>query len=269
MTNLLIQIRKLNGLGNRALAEPYAGGAGASLNLLYLEEAPDIYINDADPAIHDLWWTIVHRPEPFLHLLSSTRVNMAEWRRQRAVYRSSSASRLRRGFSAFYLNRCNRSGIIIDGGPIGGVKQSGAWKLDARFNKTELRRRCEKIVEYSDRIHVSCLDGIDFIHSLDEERTLFLIDPPYFIKGPMLYLNNLDESYHASLAGTLKSLPNAAWVLTYDDCADVRRLYGGWAKVRPFTLRYAASERRHGKELLIVPKWMRLPASQTSGALTW
>lgn len=269
MTSLLTQIRKLNGLGGRSLAEPYAGGAGASLSLLYLEETPDIYINDADPAIRDFWWAIVHRPQPFFDLLSSTRVNMAEWRRQRDVYRSSASSRLRRGFSAFYLNRCNRSGIIIDGGPIGGVKQSGKWKLNARFNKAELRRRCEKVAEYADRIHVSGLDGIEFIQRLNADRTLFLIDPPYFVKGPLLYLNTLDENYHHDLALALKSLPDAAWVLTYDDCAEVRGLYRGWAKIRPFTLRYIASQRRHGKELLIVPKWMRLPASQTSMSITW
>lgn len=269
MTSLLMQVLKLNGLGNRAVAEPYAGGAGASLSLLYMEATPEIHINDADPAIHDFWWTIVHRPRSFAELLSNTRVNMTEWRRQRAVYRSQGASRLRRGFAAFYLNRCNRSGIIIDGGPIGGVKQQGEWKLSARFNKLELRRRCDKIYEYSDRIQVSGLDGIEFIRSLDADRTFFLIDPPYFHKGPMLYLNTLNENYHADLADTLRSLPNAAWVLTYDDCPEVRRLYRGWAKVRPFSLRYAASERRDGKELLIAPKWMRLPNAQGSRALSW
>jgi DNA adenine methylase len=269
LTDLLIQIRKLNGLGDRALAEPYAGGAGASLSLLYLEETSEIFINDADPSIRDFWWAVVHRSMPFVDLLSSTRVSMAEWLRQRDLYRSRTGSRLQRGFSAFYLNRCNHSGIIIDGGPIGGVKQLGEWKLNARFNKTELRRRCERVAEYGERIHVSGLDGIDFIHTLDSERTMFLIDPPYFVKGQLLYMNALDESYHVELANTLKSMPDAAWVLTYDDCPEIRRLYRGWAKIRPFTLRYNASGRRHGKELLIVPSWMRLPTSQTSGALAW
>jgi DNA adenine methylase len=269
MTSLLIQIRKLNALGNTSLAEPYAGGAGASLTMLYLEETPKIFINDADPAMHDFWWSLVHRPQPFIDLLSTSRISIAEWRRQRDAYRSRTTSRLRRGFSAFYLNRCNRSGIIINGGPIGGLEQTGAWKLDARFNKAELRSRCEKVAEYADRIHVSGLDGIEFIKKRVEDRTLFLIDPPYFAKGPMLYLNTLDESYHANLARTLRSLPDTPWVLTYDDCADIRRLYRGWARIRPFTLRYVASERRQGKELLIAPKWMRLPTSQTSSALSW
>lgn len=270
MAGLLGHIRRLNGLGDRAIAEPFAGGAGASLTLLYLEEAHRIYINDADPAIHDFWWTLVNRPQPFLAMLSKTRVSMAEWRRQREVYRDSGrVSRLRRGFSAFYLNRCNRSGIIMNGGPIGGVRQTGKWKLDARFTKLELRRRCEKVAEYRERVRVSCDDGIHFIERLDPESTFIFIDPPYFEKGPTLYLNALEEDYHAALAARLKVMSDAAWVLTYDDCPEVRRMYRGWAAIRPFSLRYAAARRRTGKELLITPKWMRLPTWQASASLTW
>jgi DNA adenine methylase len=252
------------------MAEPFAGGAGASLTLLYLEDTPEIYVNDADRAIHDFWWTVVNRVQPFLDMLSTTRVSMAEWYRQRDIYRyCGPVSRLRRGFATFFLNRCNRSGIIMNGGPIGGVKQTGTWKLDARFNKPELQRRCERIAEYHDRIHVSCRDGIEFIENLKDSSSFFFIDPPYFGKGQTLYLNALDDEYHAALASRLGAMSNAAWVLTYDDCPEIRRMYRGWATIRPFTLRYAAAERRSGKEVLIVPKWMRLPASQGSAALTW
>ena len=270
MAGLLADIRRLNGLGDRAMAEPFAGGAGASLTLLYLEEAHEIYINDLDSAIYDFWWTLVKRPKPFLKMLSKTRVSIAEWRRQRNVYRASSRiSRLGRAFSAFYLNRCNRSGIIMNGGPIGGIRQAGKWKLDARFNKSELRRRCEKVAEYRDRIHVSCCDGIDVIGRLDPECTFFFVDPPYFEKGPTLYLNALDKGYHAALAARMRAMQDAAWVLTYDDFPEVRRMYRGWAAIRPFSLRYSAAEQRCGKELLITPKWMQLPTQQTSAALMW
>lgn len=270
LAGLLGQIRRLNGLGDRAIAEPFAGGAGASLTLLYLEETPEIYVNDADPAIHSFWWSIVNRPNPFVAMLSKTRVNMSEWHRQRAIYRKRGrTSFLRRGFSAFFLNRCNRSGIIMNAGPVGGVRQEGKWKLNARFNKPELRRRCERVAEYRDRVHVSGNDGIDFIKSLNAESVFFFIDPPYFEKGQTLYLDALDERYHLALSVQLKTMSDAAWVLTYDDCPEIRRLYRGWAAIRPFSLRYAASERRSGKEVLVTPKWMRLPEAQESAAVSW
>jgi DNA adenine methylase len=270
MTDLLSGIRTVNQLGGRAVAEPFAGGAGASLSLLYREDTHEIHINDVDRAIHDFWWTIVNRPEPFLALLRSKRVSMAEWRRQRKIYRRNSAvSRLRRGFAAFYLNRCNHSGIIMNSGPIGGVSQTGKWKLGARFNKPELEKRCAKVADYGDRIHVSQMDGIEFIRSHDQDSVLFFIDPPYFAKGPTLYLNKLDHAYHQQLAHQLREMDDAAWILTYDDCPEIRSMYVGWANIRPFSLRYAASRRCNGNEILIAPRWMRLPETQASSAIEW
>lgn len=269
MTGLLGQIRRLNRLGDRAIAEPFAGGAGASLTLLYLEETHEIYINDADPAIHDFWWSLTNKHKQFMDLLKETDISMEEWGHQRDVYKRSKQSRIRRGFSAFYLNRCNRSGIIANGGPVGGMEQKGKWKLDARFNKIGLQRRCEKVFEYRDRIHVLGADGIEFIKSLDPSAVFFFIDPPYFVKGGTLYLNALDEDYHKALATQLKSMIKQSWVLTYDDCPEIRLMYKGWATIRPFTLRYSAAERRRGKEILITPKWMHLPANQSSSAILW
>jgi len=270
MAGLLAGIRKINRLGDRAFAEPFAGGAGASLSLLYLEETHRIYINDADPAIYDFWWTLVNQPHPFLEMLEKTCVNIDQWHRQREVYREPSrVSRLRRGFAAFYLNRCNRSGIIMNGGPIGGITQEGKWKIDARFNKSELYRRCEKVAEYRERIRVSCDDGLEFIERLDSKAMFFFIDPPYFEKGATLYLNALSIDYHEALASRLKAMSDAAWVLTYDDCLEVRRMYQDWAEIQPFSLRYTAAERRAGKELLITPKWMQVAKRQTSASLIW
>lgn len=270
MADLLAQIRRLNGLNGHSIAEPFAGGAGASLSLLYREEAYEIYINDADVAIHDFWWSVLNRRRQFVKLISDVQINIEEWRLQRSIYRDTGrVSRLRRGFAAFYLNRCNRSGIIMNGGPIGGIEQKGKWKLDARFNKTDLQSRCEKIAEYSERIHVSHCDGIEFIKTLDASSSLFFIDPPYFVKGKTLYLNAVSPEYHTRLAACLKSMAGAAWVLTYDDCPEIRGLYQDWATIRPFSLRYAAADRRSGKEVLIVPKWMHLPESQSSAAISW
>jgi len=99
--------------------------------------------------------------------------------------------------------------------------------------------------------------------------TLLVIDPPYYAKGPLLYLNTLDASYHSRLAERLRILEDLPWVLTYDDCPQIRALYSDWAQVRPFSLRYSAAVRRGGAELMIAPRWMQLPASQRSEAIVW
>ena len=267
---LLRQVVTLNRLGDRVLVEPFAGGPGASLTLLYGEDVSEILINDIDQAIFHFWWSLIFKPKQFRNLLLKTPVNLTEWYRQRGIYRSHlRKSRLTSGFAAFYLNRCNRSGIIVDGGPIGGIAQNGKWLIDARFNKVELLSRCDKIAEYRDRIRVSGVDGMELLASPDPKRVFYFIDPPYFEKGRLVYLNALSSRYHAELASRLKTLDNIPWVLTYDDCSEIRSLYSQWATIHPFGLRYVAAQRKVGKEILITPKWMKLPTKQESAAIAW
>lgn len=270
LAGLLSQLRRANSRGFQSLAEPFAGGAGASLSLLYLEETPEIFINDADRNIYDFWWAVLNRSKAFTELISQKRASMTEWRKQREIYKDPKIqSRVKKGFAAFYLNRCNRSGIIKNGGPIGGINQTGDWKVGARYNQRELVLRCQKIAEFRDRIQISGNDGIEFIRKTNPNNTFYFIDPPYFNKGNTLYLNTLSDDYHQALANQLKSMNTDSWVLTYDDCPEIRKMYRGWTQIRPFTLRYAASERRSGREILVAPKWMSLPKSQDSAAIGW
>ena len=270
MAGLLNRLRVANRLRDRDFAEPYAGGAGAALTLLFRGEAPTIHINDIDEAVSDIWWAVLERIDQFSEMIRTAPLTVDEWKRQRAIYRDpGSGSRLERAFAAFYLNRCNHSGIIGDGGPIGGIAQTGKWPLDARFNRQGLVRRCERVARQQSRIRISALDGIEFVRSLADTGAFFFIDPPYFRKGPTLYLNALDPPYHARLAQFLRTLSDSPWVLTYDDCAEVRALYEEWATVRSYSLRYSASSRRRGGELLIAPRWMILPTDTGSASLRW
>lgn len=270
MSGLLRDIRRINRVGNLDLAEPFAGGAGASLGMLFMEEAPAIHVNDADPAIHDFWWALLNRSSEFARHIDETPLNIGEWTRQRATYRRTGrTSRFRRGFAAFYLNRCNRSGIVMNGGPIGGIEQKGKWRIDARFNREDLKRRCQRVGQYRDRISLTSEDGIAFIDRLKDSPVFFFVDPPYFHKGASLYLNGLNADYHENLASKLHALQHLPWALTYDDCPEIRQMYKGWASIRSFALRYTASSTRQGREIMITPKWMRLPSSQSSASILW
>lgn len=270
LAGLLNRIRVANQLRDLEFAEPYAGGAGAALTLLFRDEAPAIHINDADQAIFDIWWAILERIDQFSEMIHTAPLTVDEWRRQRAVYRNpGSVSRVERAFAAFYLNRCNRSGIIRNGGPIGGIEQAGKWRLDARFSRLRLVERCQRVSRERSRIHLSAQDGIEFLRGLAGTGVFFFLDPPYFEKGPTLYLNALDPPYHAALAQVLRTMDDTPWVLTYDDCPEVRALYQDWATIRSYSLRYSASKRRSGGELLIAPHWLILPTDTGSAAIRW
>jgi len=88
-------------------------------------------------------------------------VTMQEWKKQRAVYEGRDTADLATlGFATLFLNRTNRSGIVA-GGVIGGKNQTGEWRIDARFNKSELVKRIQRIGRYSSRIKLYQLDALE------------------------------------------------------------------------------------------------------------
>jgi len=170
---------------------------------------------------------------------------------------------LRLGFATFYLNRCNRSGIIGNAGLIGGVKQSGKWKLDARFNRGELARRIGRLALYADRIELFNLDAMDFLRNYVSkpkvaQKSFVYLDPPYFAKGSQLYLNFYCPDDHRCLARYLRREAKFLWVMSYDNVPEIRALYGDFAQI-PFNLGYSAREWRLGKELLIFKRRVAFP----------
>ena len=50
--------------------EPYAGGAGVALDLLFSGICTDIHINDLDLAIYHFWKSITEETEDFIRLVS-------------------------------------------------------------------------------------------------------------------------------------------------------------------------------------------------------
>lgn len=247
---------RMNAASGGTYVEPYAGGAGVALALLFGEQVDRVIINDADASIYAFWKSILTQPEPFVELLQRTPATVAEWRRQREIYlRPRGHSRLRVGFATFYLNRCNRSGIISSGGPIGGTMQTGEWKIDARLNRAELAARIRRIASYANRITVSNADAVDLLANevpeLAKRRRAFVyLDPPYYAKGQDLYLNFYAHDDHAALAAHLSQERSYRWLMSYDNVREIRDLYRGFRQVQ-FSLDYSARERRVGKEVMI------------------
>ena len=264
LSSFLIEVVKENGIVGAHYIEPYAGGAGAALRLLFEEFVESITINDADPRIRCFWQAATQHSERFLSMIYSVPVTVDEWRRQREIYeRRDLRAVFDLGFATFFLNRTTRSGIVHNGGPIGGYNQSGPYKIDARFNRSELGRRICRLVAYSDRIEISDVDGLVLLKELNRRRkaaaTAFVyIDPPYYSKGDELYLNCLSHAEHAALALYLRSTKRFSWLMTYDDVPQIRELYSGLPQL-PFSLSYSVYNRRRGKELLIHPQTLRVP----------
>ncbi len=242
---------KTNGLKKVTYVEPFAGGAGAALALLLSGKVDRIVINDLDNAIFAFWKSVVFDSVKFIKKIRSTPVTIREWRRQKAIYNDPKAGLFNLGFATFFLNRTNTSGIL-NGGPIGGLKQQGKYKIDARFNKEALIERIQKIAFYKDKISVFNKDGVNLIGEyLNKKNAFIYLDPPYFEKGASLYLNHYKKEDHEALARKLNGNPDAFWLLTYDNKKEIKALYPE-RKIINFSLNYNAYISRKGRELMIL-----------------
>lgn len=240
-----------SGLRDITYVEPFAGGAGAAIALLFSEAVDRIVINDLDKALYAFWRSAIFDSERFIEAIRSRPVTVKEWRKQKEIYEDKRAARFERGFATFFLNRTNVSGIL-NGGPIGGLDQTGNWKVDARYNRKGLIQRIRDIAEYRNRITVTNEDGVDLASQyLRQKNTFIYLDPPYYEKGADLYLNFYVKNDHARLARKLNAHADAPWLLTYDNRVEIRRLYPNRRKVN-FSLSYNAYERRDGRELMIL-----------------
>jgi len=253
---LIADFVESNGLQDGIYVEPYAGGAGAGLQLLFSERVSRIMLNDADRRIYLFWQSILANTDDFLNLLADIPVSLTEWYRQKRIMQDAqNHSDLEVAFSIFYLNRCNRSGILSSG-PIGGKSQTGTWQLDARFNKKDLARRIEKISLFASRISIHNLDAIQFIkqHVLPiatpKNRLLVYLDPPYYSKGSRLYFNHYTEEDHTELARFLNSQNTFKWIVSYDNLPQVRELYSD-CSTSVVSLYHFTRMARVGQEIVI------------------
>ena len=250
---LIASVINKNKLSHGHYLEPYAGGAGVALELLFHDHVSHIHINDIDPAIFDFWFSVTRFTDSFLTLLQDSPVNIQEWYKWRSILRGeTSATQIERGFATLFMNRTNRSGIL-KGGVIGGLKQEGIYKIDARFKKDSLIKRILKISKYSDSISVYQLDALkllDKAQSFLPEKSLIYLDPPYYVKGKGLYRNFYEHDDHVLIAEKLQSIEfNIPWIVSYDNANEIKQMYG-MARKLEYGLNYSAQKKYYGNEVM-------------------
>lgn len=264
LAGFLADVIDLNDLHGCAYYEPYAGGAGAALSLLRDEVVSKVFINDADPRVHAFWHAALTESDRFVDRVLTAPLTIEEWYRQQAICRQpGSHARFDVGFAAFYMNRCNRSGVLTGAGPIGGFEQQGEWRLDVRFSREPLAERIQTLAAMSEQIHLTHLDAIDFLKSnLPRGRprsgVFVYLDPPYVQKGQRLYLNAYVEKNHRQLARYITQQPTLHWLMSYDDAALIREIYSE-QQLSSQPIRYSLQDKRTASELIIAPHHVVLP----------
>lgn len=239
--------------------EPYAGGAGAGLQLLIDGCVERLIINDLNPGIAAFWRSVFLHTDELLEQLASCVVNLDTWYQQRAIYLTRSGhDDVTLGFATFFLNRTNRSGIL-SARPIGGLAQTGNWLIDARFNKDDLARRISILGRLSAQVDVREERAIELIRRLNrrKRRILLYVDPPYVVAGEDLYMADHTWAEHERLERAL-SASHHPWILTYDADDRTRALYRDYRCLR-FGISHTAHVQKVGREFMFFSRGLRVP----------
>lgn len=242
--------------------EPYCGGASVALFLLFEGFVKRITINDRDRSIYAFWHSVLHKTKQLTAMIKNAELSVEEWKRQREIQtQKDSVDLLTLGFSTFYLNRTNRSGII-NAGLMGGVKQNGKYPMDCRFNKTDLIQRIRKIAKYKKRIRLYRKDAIKLIDKIQQEskseNIVFYFDPPYYLKSSSLYMNHYKEKNHKMVSEKIRSIKNIKWIVSYDNVPEIQKLYSDCPK-KEFSFKHTAYKIREGREVLFFSKNIKQP----------
>ena len=240
---------------NGYYVEPYSGGASVALFLLLEGFVNKIIINDKDRSIYAFWHSVLNRTELLCEMIEKTEVTINEWRKQKDIQaRKKNADLLELGFSTFFLNRTNRSGII-NGGMIGGVSQNGNYLIDCRFNKSELIDRIRRIASRKKDIHLYRKDALKLIDVIQNKyqdisaNIIFYFDPPYYYKANSLYMNHYKDENHRLVSEKIKGIERIRWIISYDNVAEIKELYSDCNK-NEYSFKHTAHSARVGQEIL-------------------
>jgi DNA adenine methylase len=222
--------------------EPFFGGGSVGLNVLDDNCCFNkFWINDYDIGIACLWSAVIQYPQqlknkikgfnPEVKYFDQFKDEMLNLTRN---YAYEPDELINIGFKKLALHQISYSGLgTKSGGPLGGREQKSQYKINCRWSPDYICKKIDKVHNKFKSVAVrnsncSCLDFEDIIAENTNNALLYL-DPPYYIKGNDLYQHGLSNHDHLRLMGALKTTKHK-WVLSYDDCEEIRELYK-WANI--------------------------------------
>lgn len=235
-----------------SLIEPYAGSAAVSLNLLNSGVVSKVTLIERDPLVYSFWAALLERTDDLIERFIDLPITLDTWHEMRpllSVEKPTKQNLLDLGLAGLFFNRANFSGIL-NAGPIGGLKQKSAYAIDCRTNKDDIICRMLAIATMSKNIEAKFGDAVGYIKkNAAKENSILYIDPPYFLKGELLYRHSYKLKEHKELALALNQV-RSPWFLSYDVHHVIEFLYEKF-HVRKLKFKYSAHSPKNHDELLI------------------
>ncbi len=234
-----------------AYVEPCCGGAWVFWRKPREMSKSEI-LNDADGELINFYYELHKRGKRLLAEVDAMPYSRGLFSRMLA---ERPRSRFRRAVRFWYLDR-----VAF------GAKQRGAsYGVKVTGRTYVLPNRVlaglDEIIERMRGVAFESVDVVRLLALYDRRTTLFYLDPPYYGLS-QAYACQFGESDHARLATSLRAI-KGSFLLSYNDCREVRRLYRG-LHLKQLTTRYtigsnarSAAAGSVGKELLISNRPLR------------
>ena len=222
--------------------EPFFGGGSVGLSILERKLSSNLWINDKDIGMACLWTAIFQYPEVIKTKISDYTPSVQDFydikKELLALGKmpDEESKIVDIGFKKLVIHQISYSGLgVKSGGPLGGEKQESKYKIDCRWSSKNILKKIDKMRKYA-KVRCTNLDFSDLIKDESCEAFIYL-DPPYYVKGNELYHNGFTTEDHARLASDLRNATHP-WILSYDDCEQVRTLYG-WTNCKVVDVKYS------------------------------
>jgi len=223
------------------LLSPFFGGG--SIELAAAARGTKVYGYDLFTPLVEFWRCLINQPNDLADEVEKYFPLPKEKFYELQQAQTRFKTKLQRAAVYYVLNRSSFSGATLSG---------GMSPEHPRFTKTSIER-LRDFYNPNIMIHQSC-----FEKSLFEHPNIFTyLDPPYLIKSSLYGRNgNAHKDFgHEKLANILKLRDN--WILSYNDCEDIRDLYSGFHIITP-NWKYGMSNDKISKEVLIFSRNFRI-----------
>ncbi len=243
--------------------EPFFGGGGIGLKFLEIwTHVKDVWINDRDVGIACLWSSVLAYPQLLVNEIGMFEPHPDKFYSFKEellalhMMPTDPVDIVNIGFKKLAVHQLSFSGLGTKaGGPLGGKSQESKYKIDCRWSPNYLIKKIRRFSDmFSDlKVQYGYCTALDFsvLVQDDTRKAILYLDPPYFNKGSELYQHSFNTEDHEYLAHLLERSPHD-WVLSYDDCPEIRKLYS-WASIEQINANYTIRNARVKSELIICP----------------
>lgn len=231
--------------------EPFFGGGWVGFAYLRAHCPSASWINDADPFVANLWQVIKNSPEELKQLVTDEHTPDVDTYRKCLEHEILGAvtDPIADALGKLIVQKQSRGGLgARAGSPIGGWDQAGCYEIDCRWNASRISKDIDAAHSLLKTSRITSLDFEEVLSECGPDDFVYL-DPPYWERGKDMYCIHLTPRDHERLAANLRKSA-AKWLLSYDDCPEVRNLYS-WAKVDTINVRHGGEKKKSARELLI------------------